>query len=83
MTSFRSLSSIIDEHGGIIQTGSFGSQLHESDYLEDGIEVMMPKDIKNGGIDTSSVARISEEKVNIFMRHRLKNGDIVFPVEEI
>ena len=33
-----------------IQTGPFGSQLHQSDYSENGIPVVMPKDILNGHV---------------------------------
>src|SRR5688500_5167443 len=31
--------------GGRIQTGPFGSQLHASDYVADGVPVVMPKDL--------------------------------------
>ena len=33
-----------------IQTGPFGSQLHQSDYSEEGIPVVMPKDLVNGKV---------------------------------
>ena len=33
-----------------IQTGPFGSQLHQSDYSETGTPVVMPKDLINGKI---------------------------------
>lgn len=46
------LGEICDKVDGIIQTGPFGSQLHESDYSEDGIPVVMPKDIIEGRIVT-------------------------------
>ena len=36
-----------------IQTGPFGSQLHQSDYSECGIPVIMPKDMINGKIVTN------------------------------
>ncbi len=41
----RTLGDICDEVGGIIQTGPFGSQLHQKDYVDDGIPVVMPKNI--------------------------------------
>ncbi len=79
MTQFRTLASIIEKYGGLIQTGPFGSQLHEYDYVQDGIGVVMPKDIKNGRIAHSSVAKITEEKADSLSRHKLKKGEIVFP----
>lgn len=46
-----------------IQTGPFGSQLHQSDYEVDGVPVIMPKDIVNGAISESGIARIGEQMV--------------------
>ena len=40
-----------------IQTGPFGSQLHQSDYSDIGVPVVMPKDIINGRIDESTMGR--------------------------
>lgn len=72
------LGEICDEVGGIIQTGPFGSQLHESDYSSEGIPVVMPKDIVEGRIVTESAARISPEHVERLSRHKLELGDIVY-----
>jgi type I restriction enzyme S subunit len=72
------LGEICDKVGGIIQTGPFGSQLHESDYSQEGTPVVMPKDIIEGRIITDSVARIASEHVERLSRHKLKPGDIVY-----
>ena len=72
------LGEVCDEVGGILQTGPFGSQLHESDYSEDGIPVVMPKDIIEGRISTDTVARVSPEHVERLSRHKLDVGDIVY-----
>ena len=61
-----------------IQTGPFGSQLHQADYVPDGIPVVMPKDIKNGVIDERQVARVTEEKAETLARHRMQPRDIVY-----
>lgn len=61
-----------------IQTGPFGSQLHQSDYADNGIPVIMPKDMDNGKISTVSIARVLSEHVERLSRHKVKNGDIVF-----
>ena len=73
------LGDLIDEYGGLIQTGPFGSQLHQRDYTEHGVPVVMPKDIRAGRIDESTVARVSEHKATELARHYLKPGSIVFP----
>lgn len=75
----RTLASIIAEHGGAIQTGPFGSQLHQSDYASEGIPFVMPKDIVDGRVNEATVARVPEEKARQLSRHFLKAGDIVFP----
>ncbi|WP_422490450.1 restriction endonuclease subunit S [Endozoicomonas sp. ALE010] len=73
------LSSIIESHGGLIQTGPFGSQLKQAEYTPDGIPVVMPKDIIGGTICTDNIARVSEQKAEQLSRHALKAGSIIFP----
>ncbi len=79
MIGARTLGSVIQRHGGLIQTGPFGSQLHQADYAEEGTPVVMPRDIRGGRIDESSVARIPEVKAQALARHLLREGSIVFP----
>ena len=43
-----------------IQTGPFGSQLHQSDYSKSGTPVVMPKDLLDGRISESSIARVTD-----------------------
>jgi type I restriction enzyme, S subunit len=74
----RTLGEICDEVGGVIQTGPFGSQLHESDYVEEGIPVVMPKNIVDGRVSTEDIARISEVDGKRLQRHMLAVGDIVY-----
>jgi len=61
-----------------IQTGPFGSQLHQSDYSEKGTPVVMPKDLVNGHISEASVARVSNGHVNRLSRHKIEVGDILY-----
>lgn len=61
-----------------IQTGPFGSQLHQADYSETGIPVVMPKDLVNGKITEESIARVSSEHVNRLSRHKIEIGDILY-----
>ena len=61
-----------------IQTGPFGSQLHQSDYSDIGVPVVMPKDIVNGCIDESSIARVESQHVERLSRHKISEGDILY-----
>lgn len=61
-----------------LQTGPFGSQLHASDYSEQGVPVVMPKDIINYRVSIEDIARIPEAMADELSRHRLWIGDIVF-----
>ena len=61
-----------------IQTGPFGSQLHQSDYSENGIPVIMPKDLLNGQISEVSIARVSLNHVERLRRHKVEVGDILY-----
>src|SRR5439155_23490197 len=73
------LGDLVKRDRGLIQTGPFGSQLHQSDYVADGIPVIMPKDITDGRVDSASVARVSEETANRLSRHQLRPKTIVLP----
>lgn len=61
-----------------IQTGPFGSQLHQSDYSENGIPVIMPKDLSEGHISEASIARVSLNHVARLSRHKVEAGDILY-----
>jgi type I restriction enzyme, S subunit len=71
------LASVCAKSNGI-QTGPFGSQLHESDYSKEGVPVVMPKDLIGFRIRTESIARIPEETADRLARHRMQPGDIVY-----
>ena len=62
----ETLGELVKSYGGKIQTGPFGSQLHQHDYKQEGIPVIMPKDIINDRIDTESIARIGEDDAAVF-----------------
>lgn len=65
--------------GGKVQTGPFGSQLHQSDYSDEGTPVVMPADITaGGGISERRIVRVSERHVDRLARHKLSVGDIVY-----
>ena len=58
-------------------TGPFGSMLHKSDYIENGIPVINPQQLVNGKIIPSTKMQVSEETVNRLSRYILNQGDIV------
>lgn len=64
--------------GNGVQTGPFGSQLHESDYSDDGVPVVMPRDLIGFRIRTDNIARIPETTADKLGRHRMQPGDIVY-----
>lgn len=72
------LGDLCDEGDGDIRTGPFGSQLHEADYSEFGIPVIMPKDIATGRVDEASIARVGLDHVQRLSQHKLSVGDIVY-----
>ncbi|MEQ1883713.1 MAG: restriction endonuclease subunit S [Bryobacteraceae bacterium] len=74
----KTIGELCDAGGGKVQTGPFGSQLHESDYAETGTPVVMPKNILSGQIEEEGIARVSEAHVFRLRRHKLAKGDIVY-----
>lgn len=72
------LETLCAQGGGLIQTGPFGSQLHASDYEDQGLPVVMPQDLDGRRISTDRVARVSVVHVERLARHKLQPGDVVF-----
>ena len=61
-----------------IQTGPFGSQLHQSDYSAIGTPVVMPKDLIAGKISEQSIARVEPHHVARLSKHKIQDGDILY-----
>lgn len=68
----------LGEISSSIQTGPFGSQLHQSDYSSLGTPVVMPKDMIGGKVLETTIARVEEQHVKRLSRHQVKNGDILY-----
>ena len=60
-----------------IQTGPFGSQLHVSDYVSEGVPVINPSHIRNGGLVPDPSISIAQQKADELSRHKLRPQDIV------
>ena len=67
------LESLVD----LIKIGPFGSALHESDYIENGIPLVNPKHIVQQHIVPQSKISISDEKAEELSSYKLKENDIV------
>ena len=73
------LGELVADDRGLVQTGPFGSSLHQSDYTDDGIPVIMPTNISDGRVSQDAIARIPEHTAQRLERHKLKPRTIVLP----
>ena len=60
-----------------ILTGPFGTALHESDYVSNGIPVINPKNIVAGAIDKDGAKNVSTETRDRLQEFTVREGDIV------
>jgi len=72
------LGEICNEVKGIIKTGPFGAQLRQSNYTDEGLPVIMPKDLVNQKVSTESIVRIGNDNVTRLSQYQLKKGDVVY-----
>lgn len=72
------LGKVIASGGGKIQTGPFGSQLHASDYVRDGIPCVMPANMKGNRVDLSEIAFILPKDASRLSQHIVQHGDILY-----
>lgn len=63
---------------GALQTGPFGSQLHADEYQDEGVPVLMPKDLVNCRANLSTAARITVARAEELARHKVVAGDLLF-----
>ncbi len=76
--TLTTLGELCAKSGGSVQTGPFGSQLHASDYVIDGIPSVMPQNIGDNVISELDIARIRESDALRLAKYRLRPGDIVY-----
>lgn len=60
-----------------ILTGPFGSSLHQSDYIENGIPIVNPKNIVDGVVVADPTKTISVETRERLKEFELRAGDVV------
>ncbi|WP_219214757.1 restriction endonuclease subunit S [Variovorax boronicumulans] len=63
---------------GALQTGPFGSQLHAHEYQDEGVPVLMPKDLVNCRANLETAAKVSQTRAEELDKHRLNRGDLLF-----
>lgn len=72
------LTSLGEVCSGALQTGPFGSQLHANEYTNDGVPVLMPKDLIDCQANIVTAAKIPVEKASELSKHKLQEGDLLF-----
>ena len=60
-----------------IRIGPFGTMLHKSDYIDNGVPVINPQHIKNLSIVESNRITVSNDKAKELSAYRLKCNDII------
>lgn len=60
-----------------LQTGPFGSQLHQADYVEDGVPVVNPMHLIDGSIRPDRETTVSAQTAERLVRHALTPGEII------
>lgn len=62
----------------ISQTGPFGSQLHESDYVQEGTPIVTVEHLGETSFTHQNLPYVSEKDRNRLSKYILREGDIVF-----
>ncbi len=61
-----------------VQTGPFGSQLHRTDYVTDGLPIITVEHLGDNRLLHDDMPRVSSEDAARLRRYALRKGDIVF-----
>lgn len=61
-----------------VLTGPFGSHLHASDYRDEGVPLILVRNVIGGRIVDNGVPLVGYDKASELGRYLLKEGDIVF-----
>lgn len=67
----------LEEVARSVSTGPFGSMLHQSDYIYDGIPVINPSNIKENNINPDWKNSVSKAKADELGKYRLQVNDII------
>ena len=61
-----------------VQTGPFGSQLHNEDYVNDGTPIVTVEHLGSREFTTQNLPMVSNEDKDRLIKYSLEEGDIVF-----
>lgn len=61
-----------------VQTGPFGSQLHEKDYVSKGTPIVTVEHLGNRSFTTQNLPMVSDADKNRLQKYCMKTGDLVF-----
>ena len=75
---FDPLGIVCEKGGGSIQTGPFGSQLHASDYKDEGIPIITVEHLGENEILHDNLPLVGAEDYRRLQRYHLRVGDLVF-----
>jgi len=64
--------------GGSVQTGPFGSQLHSSDYKDEGIPIITVEHIGDNEIIHKNLPLVGKEDYLRLSKYKIITGDLVF-----
>ncbi|NEQ66920.1 MAG: hypothetical protein F6K21_15725 [Symploca sp. SIO2D2] len=62
----------------VVQTGPFGAQLHASDYVDEGVPLILIRNVKELWIDDTEIPKITHQKAELLSIYCLEVDDIVF-----
>jgi type I restriction enzyme S subunit len=66
------------DNDDVVQTGPFGSILHARDYADEGIPLLLVKNVADGILKDQDMPKVNFEKANELKKFWLQEGDIVF-----
>lgn len=64
--------------GGSVQTGPFGSQLHSSDYKDEGIPIITVEHLGDNEIIHKNLPLVGKEDYRRLSKYKIITGDLVF-----
>jgi type I restriction enzyme, S subunit len=76
--AIKTLGEACNQNGGSILTGPFGSQLHASDYKDEGVPIITVEHLADNKIIHENLPYVGDNDYKRLQRYRLITGDLVF-----